>query len=107
MVVNRIGAIYEYEGATFTIGQQIVGTDHGDYEGLYGFITEIRDGDDKETENDTPDIYCTFEPPVLPYDVEKLEKHFSELYQKPQKLVDIRLDEIIMAPEMIKGVEDV
>ena len=64
MVINRVGAKFEYEGVTFTIGQRVVGTGQSEYEGLYGFITEFRDGEDKETENDTPDVYCTFEPPV-------------------------------------------
>lgn len=105
MFMNRIGAKFEYEGITFTIGEPIIGTKQSEYEGLYGFITEIRDGKDKETENDTPDIYCEFEPPVLPYDIAELEKRFSELYQQPKKLEDISLDEVIMAPEMIKGVE--
>lgn len=103
MFMNRIGAVFEYEGTTFTIGQPIIGTNQSEYEGLYGFITEIRDGEDKETENDTPDIYCTFELPVLPYDIDELGKLFSSLYQQPKKLEDIGLDEVIMAPEMIKG----
>lgn len=68
------GAAYEYEGVTFTIWQRIVGTEQSDYEGLYGFIVGIRDGKDKETENDTPDIYCRFDSPVLPCDVTRLEE---------------------------------
>ena len=106
MIVNRIGAKFEDEGVTFTIGQRIVGTDQSEYDGLYGYITEIRDGEDKETENDTPDVYCTFEPPVLLYDIKEMEKYFSGLYQQPKKLEDINLDEVIMATEMIKGVEE-
>ena len=106
MIINCIGAEFEYKGVSFVIGQPVVGTSQSEYEGLYGLITEIRDGEDKETENDTPDIYCSFDPPILPYDIEELEKRFSSLYQNPKKLEDISLDEVIMAPEMIKGVED-
>ena len=106
MIINRNGAEFEYKGVSFVIGQPVVGTSQSEYEGLYGLITEIRDGEDKETENDTPDIYCSFDPPILPYDIEELEKRFSSLYQNPKKLEDISLDEVIMAPEMIKGVED-
>ena len=106
MIINRTGAKFEHEGVTFIVGQRVVGTDQSEYEGLYGFITEIRGGEDKETENDTPDVYCTFEPPVLPYDITEMEKYFSELYQQPKKLEDINLDEVIMATEMIKGVEE-
>lgn len=106
MIINHNGAEFSYKGVTFVIGQPIVGTKQSEYEGLYGVITEIRDGKDKDTENDTPDIYCTFEPPVLPHDIERLEKRFSGLYQQSKKLEDISLDEVIMAPEMIKGLED-
>ena len=56
---------------------------------------------DKETENDAPDIYCAFQKPVLPNDVEKLEQSFSELYQKERHLEDIVLDCVILSPEMI------
>ncbi len=42
--------------------------------------------------------------PVLPYDMEILEKRFSRLTGK--RLEDIGFDSIIMAPEMIKGLEE-
>lgn len=58
----------------------IIGSDQSEYAGLIGSILEIRDGDDKETENDTPDIYCSFEPPALPADIAKVEAVFSTLY---------------------------
>ncbi len=106
MFMNCNGAKFEYEGITYVIGQQVVGTGQSDYKGLYGYIMEIRDGEDKETENETPDIYCTFELPVLPHDIAELEKRFSALYRQKKTLEDIILDEVIMAPEMIKGLEE-
>lgn len=42
MIINRIGAEFEYEGATYVIGAPIVGTTESEYEGLYGSITEIK-----------------------------------------------------------------
>ena len=42
MIINRIGAEFEYEGTTYVIGAPIVGTPESEYEGLYGTITEIR-----------------------------------------------------------------
>ena len=51
MIINRQGAKFEYEGVTHTIGGAIVGTAESEYEGLYGRINAIHDGDDKETEN--------------------------------------------------------
>ena len=106
MIINRIGAEFEYEGVTYVIGESIVGTPESEYEGLYGSITEIRDGEDKDTENETPDIYCSIEVPVIPYDVEELEERFSELYQNPKTIDDIVLDLVIMAPEMICPLDD-
>ena len=102
MIINRPGAEFIYDGASYKIGDRIIGTSESEYEGLYGSIFEIRDGEDKETENETPDIYCSFEEPVLPHQIKKLEEIFSELYQEPKKLEDITLDYVIMAPEMVR-----
>lgn len=85
MILNRDGASFEYAGVTYTVGGPVIGTDASEYHGLYGVITEIRDGDDKETENETPDIYCEFEPPVLPCEV-KSWKRCSLICTKNPKL---------------------
>lgn len=106
MVYNRPGAKFEYNGTAYEIGQKIIGTAESEYEGLIGVITEIRDRKDKESENDTPDIYCEFLPSVLPSEIKRLEAVFSELYQQPKTLDDIILDMVIMAPDMIKPLDD-
>lgn len=106
MIINQPGAEYNYEGAIFRIGAPVIGTSESEYEGLFGSITEIRDGKDRETENDTPDLYCVFEPPVLPCEIQKLEEVFSELYQQPKTLADINLDYVIMAPSMVKPLDN-
>lgn len=106
MVIKRIGDIYQCEGMIYTIGKRIYANGQSDWEGLFGVITEIRTGEDKETENETPDIYCSFDVPVLPADVKELEERFSDLYQEPKKMEDISLDEVIMAPEMIEAVSE-
>ena len=102
MIINRPGAEFIYDGVFYEIGDRIIATAESEYEGLYGSILEIRDGEDKETENDTPDIYCTFEKPILPHQIKKLEETFSSLYGEPKKLNDISLDVVIMAPEMVR-----
>ena len=66
MLINKPGAEFLYNGITYRVGDVIIGSDQSEYAGLIGSIFEIRDGSDKETENDTLDIYCSFEPPVLP-----------------------------------------
>ena len=58
MVIKHTGAAYQYEGMTFAIGQRIYANGQSDWEGLFGVITEIRTDGDKETENETADIYC-------------------------------------------------
>lgn len=101
MVYNIVGQEFIYEGVTYRIGAEIVGAAESDYRGLNGYIYEIRTDDDRETENETPDIYCSFVAPSLPKDIEDIEKRFSELYQTEKKLYDITLDLVIMAPEEI------
>lgn len=61
MIINQEGMRYTYNGMTYTVGAAVMATEASEYRGLYGTITEIRDGSDRETENDTPDIYCCFE----------------------------------------------
>lgn len=102
MIINRFGAQFPYEGGLYTVGDKIIATDASEYEGLFGVIHEIRTGDDRETENDTPDFHCHFYPPFDPQGIDALEQRFSALYRDPKKLEDISLDEVIMAPEMIR-----
>lgn len=101
MIINEPGKKYEYEGKEYVISEVIVGR-FGVYNGLFGNILEIHDGEDKETENNAPDVYCCFKQPVLPDDIEKLESLASRLYQQEKKLEDISLDIVIMSPEMIE-----
>lgn len=69
MIYNVVGQEFIYEGVTYRVGAEVVGTAESDYRGLNGFILEIRTGDDRETENETPDIHCYFDPPCLPSDI--------------------------------------
>lgn len=91
------------EGKVFTIGGIICANDESEYAGLCGTVMEIRSGDDCETENDTPDIYCAFDPPTSEDIVLELEGRFSALYGEPKTVDDITLDSVIMAPEMLES----
>ena len=86
MIIKRHGATFEHAGVTYTIGASVVGTDQSEYEGLTGYIYEVRDGADKETENETPDLYCNFDPPDDPAEIAELEAVFSDLYDEPKTL---------------------
>ena len=103
MILHNQKDCFEYGGKTYFIGEEFVALNNSEYSGLFGRIVEIRNGADKETDNKTPDIYCEFDPPLCPKDIEALEKRFSDLYKAPKKLDDITLDCVIMAPDMIKS----
>lgn len=102
MISTKTGAGITVDGIFYFVGMHVLCNDASDYAGLYGVITEIRTDDDRETENDTPDIYCQFDVPVLPCEVRELEARFSSLYGQHKKLEEISLDVVIMAPEMLE-----
>lgn len=101
MIYNRSGAQFTYAGITYTVGGKVYANNESVYEGLYGIITEIRTSEDQETDNDTPDIYCEFMPPVLPEEIAALETHFTKLYGVEKHIDDLGLDMVIMAPDML------
>lgn len=109
MIINKKGErCLCSNGVEYIIGEEVIGTENGDYEGLIGRIYEIRIGEaDKETDNDTSDFYCTFEPPILESDIRKLEERFSQIYGSPKSLKDICLDSVILAPDMVKPVSSI
>ena len=49
MILNKQGESFAVEGRTFLIGGMVWANDESDYRGLFGRITEIRDGADKDT----------------------------------------------------------
>ena len=101
MICTRNGEGITTEGVTFAVGQRIIAID-SDYAGLKGYITEIRTGADKETENETNDIYCCFDIPESKEEIKLLEEHFSDLFQEKKTIDDISLDLVIMAPEELR-----
>ena len=101
MIITKFGADFLYEGETYRIGATVIANAKSAYEGLVGEIREIRTGEDKETENETPEIFCRFEPPKLSADITELEKRFSDDCVTKKKIEDIPLDSVIMSPEML------
>ena len=71
--------------------------------GLYGTVTEIRTDEDRETENDTPDIYCEFMSPDSVAMAAELETRFSDLYRQDMLLEVISLECVIMSPYMLEA----
>lgn len=101
MICSRIGESVITEGITFSVGERVIAID-SDYAGLKGYITEIRTGADKETENETNDIYCCFDIPEEKDKIKLLEKHFSDLFHEKKTIDDIGLNLVIMAPDMLR-----
>ena len=104
MVIRKNGAVFCADEKAFVIGGTVFANDESEYMGLYGTVTEIRTGDDRETENDTPDIYCEFFVPDTVTMLAELEARFSDLYGQPKASEDISLDCVIMSPEMLEPV---
>ena len=102
MVLENYGQCVNTEFGIFMVGQKIIGNTVADeYEGLTGRITEIRTGDDRDTDNETEDIYVCFEIPDDPELVKRVEADFSASYQEPKTIDEIPLDLVTMAPEML------
>ena len=104
MVIRKKGTVFCIDGKEFKIGGVVFANDESEYMGLYGTVTEIRTGEDRETENDTPDIYCEFMPPNSIAMAAELEARFSDLYRQDMQLEEISLDCVIMSPEMLEPV---
>lgn len=105
MIYSSYGETVLLEGKKFTLGERIIATD-SDYAGLKGQIFEIRTGSDKETENETDDIYCSFDIPEKKEEIKLLEEHFSQLYGEKKTIDDISLDLVIMAPDEIRRLDE-
>lgn len=101
MIITEPGAEFLYDGKTYRIGDTVVACWEIEYAGLIGRIDEIRTGENKETENETPEIFCRFELPKLSADITELEKRFSDACAAEKKIEDIPLDSVIMSPEML------
>ena len=106
MVITNLNEQYICNGYTYRIGGEVFVVDEGPYEGLIGSITEIRDGEDRETDNDTVDIYCDFDLPAIRCGCDLLAGRFSILNGQPMTLDEINLEHVIMAPDMIRSLKD-
>lgn len=103
MILTRENESIFTETGKLSIGDRIIAVD-SDYAGLKGYIAEIRTGTDKETENNTIDVYCRFDIPQETEAVTLLEEHFSGLYGYPKTIDDLALYMVIMAPDMLRTV---
>ena len=103
-MIAKPGEVISVDGKSFTVGGGIWANGNSSYAGLFGTVTEIRDGVDKGTDNDAPEIYCAFKAPENESFVEELENRFSKLSGAQRALGDIPLDSVVMAPDMLEPV---
>ena len=101
MIYNKNGESITVDDISFAVGDRIIAT-NCDYAGLKGSITEIRTGADKDTENETDDIYCCFDFPEDEEEIRLLEEHFSDLFGEEKTRDDIALDLVIMVPDELR-----
>lgn len=102
MILKKYGEYIQINDKRYAVGDSIKVLEDSDYSELKGIITEILDGDDKTTENDTIDIICDCIEPTDPVILANLEYRFSELYGEPKKIQDIILDYVVMSPDEIE-----
>ena len=101
MLLDKIGDTIKIGNMEYCVGMRICATEASEYSGLYGYISEIRDGEDKDTENETVDIICGFFPPADEPKIKAYEEIFSDLYGEKKTIDEIVLDNVVMSPEMI------
>ena len=106
MLVKYLGDSISINGITYTVGMWVKAVGSL-YEGLEGYIKEIRAGEDAATASDVPDIHCFFEYPKSDLLRAKIEERFSTLYGTPKVLEELRLDEVVMAADMVYPVNAV
>ena len=106
IILSKIGEMIEYAGKKYAVGEKVIANKNSVYEGLIGTIYEIHTDTEKETCNETPDIYCRFQEPVMTVNKEKVRKRLSEAYKKDIRLADAGLDCVIMSPEMLVCMSD-
>ena len=102
MILNKKDEVFEYADKKYQVGEMVIANNQSDYVGLVGIITQIVTGEDKDTDNPYPDIYCDFIKPPFKDEIKILEENFSKWYGTKKKLKDLNLDGVIMAPCMLE-----
>lgn len=104
MIYDRLIDKVVIDGKTYGVRDPIIGTEGSIYEGLYGEITEIRDGGDREFEDRAADIYCDFQLPVKKSALEEARKRLLENGYAADSNGNIDLSDVIVAPSMIEPI---
>ena len=84
------------------LGKKVRANNCSDYEGLVGRIVDIKEGNEKDTDNDGIDLYVNFDVPTDEKIIRKIEETFSGLYGEKLTLDDIAFDEVIMSKDLLE-----
>lgn len=108
MILSNIGEIAAVKGVPFRVGSRVKAKENTPYAGMQGTITQIRFGDDQETEIEGPEIYCTFDIPASTDFIRELEDRFSTLYGYHNNINELERDfeNVIMDADMLDIVPD-
>lgn len=101
MIYNKSNSTFTHEGKKYEVGALVMANAQSMYDGLIGIITEIRTGEDKETENGTPDIYCDFIKPYFKEEIAEFNRQKAYTDKDSFDLEGMNLSNVIMAPEML------
>lgn len=106
MILKNKGEGCYFGDTYYAVGDEVIATGESSYKGMIGIILQICDGEDKETDNDTPDIYCKFEEPKLKAHKEDAIYRLSKLWNGTIKLEDANVAQAVVAPSMIVPLRD-
>ena len=106
MIYKKQTDVLKYQGKEYQVGATVKANASSVYEGLIGFITEIRTGKNKDTKNPGPDIYCDFIKPNFQKELQVFQRRYAKSYDEPFDLENINLEGVIMPPEMLVLVND-
>lgn len=90
------------------IGDTVVSLPCEEYGGLIGVVTDIKPlgSPDRDTENETDDVYVDFENEYSSYRVEEILDDLRGLYDDPEKeWDDCALDMVIMSPDVLLKID--
>lgn len=101
MRLTSAGEQFYYRGNIFVVGEGVHAI-ASDFQGLYGIVKEIRDGEHLLVPDGPLEILCVFHPPVNRAVTEKIERRHIEINGKHRDIKGICEQEVIMNPSQLR-----
>lgn len=106
MILKENAQPYLIDEKLYCVGDLVYANRHSEYEGLFGRIIEIRDGQDKLTLSTGPELVCAFTKPVLPDVIHRLERRISHRDRQLKMLHDMDLSREVLTVKSVTVIED-